>query len=199
MAPPGISLSLVLHNHQPVGNFEHVLDENHRLAYKPMLAALWRHPGIRVGLHYSGPLLEWLRAERPDTIELIGQLVEREQVELLGGGYYEPILTALPDLDRVGQLRRMADELETLTGKRPRGAWLAERVWEPDLPTALSEGGYEYTVLDDAYLRAAGNVRPVVAIHAGRVAEFVVFVGIAVRPAIHGNRSNILPCIEAAR
>ena len=156
MVSPGISLALVLHNHQPVGNFEHVLDENHRLAYAPMLAALERHPTIRVGLHYSGPLLEWLRAERPEAIELIGTLVEREQVELLGGGYYEPILTALPDRDRVGQLRRMADELETLTGTRPRGAWLAERVWEPDLPTALGESGYEYTVLDDAHLRAAG-------------------------------------------
>ena len=156
MTTPGISLALVLHNHQPVGNFEHVLDENHRLAYRPMLEALDRHPGIRVGLHYSGALLEWLRAERPDTVELICRLVERGQVELLGGGYYEPVLNALPDADRVGQLERMAVELEALTGQRPRGAWLAERVWEPDLPSALHEAGYEYTVLDDAHLRAAG-------------------------------------------
>ena len=49
----------------------------------------------------------------------------------------------------------MADELERLFGRRPRGAWLAERVWEPDLPTSLVTAGYGWTVLDDAHFRAA--------------------------------------------
>ena len=49
----------------------------------------------------------------------------------------------------------MADELERLFGRRPRGAWLAERVWEPDLPTSLVSSGYQWTVLDDAHFRAA--------------------------------------------
>ena len=40
-------------------------------------------------------------------------------------------------------------------GDRPRGAWLAERVWEPDLPTSLVASGYEWTILDDAHFRAA--------------------------------------------
>ena len=38
---------------------------------------------------------------------------------------------------------------------RPQGAWLAERVWEPDLPTSLVAGGYGWTILDDAHFRAA--------------------------------------------
>ena len=82
-------------------------------------------------------------------------LVARDQVEILGGGYYEPVLASLPERDRVGQLRRMGDELEALFGRRPRGAWLAERVWEPDLPTSLVAGGYDWTILDDAHFRAA--------------------------------------------
>ena len=49
----------------------------------------------------------------------------------------------------------MADELERRFGTRPRGAWLAERVWEPDLPTSLITAGYRWTVLDDAHFRAA--------------------------------------------
>jgi hypothetical protein len=79
----------------------------------------------------------------------------RGQVELMGGGYYEPVLASLPDRDRIGQLERMAREAEALTGKQPRGAWLAERVWEPDLPTALAAAGYGWTILDDAHFRAA--------------------------------------------
>ena len=42
----------------------------------------------------------------------------RRQIEIVGGGYYEPVLASLPERDRVGQLRRMADELERLFGRR---------------------------------------------------------------------------------
>lgn len=152
---PRISLALALHNHQPVGNFGWVFGDVHDQAYRPMLDALDRHPGVRLGLHYTGPLLDWLRAERPEFLERLRGLVDRGQVELLGGGYYEPVLASLPERDRVGQLTRMSDELERITGRRPRGAWLAERVWEPDLPTALVTAGYGWTILDDNHFRAA--------------------------------------------
>jgi hypothetical protein len=150
-----ISLALAFHNHQPVGNFGWVLAEAYEAAYEPMVAALERHPAVRISLHYTGPLLDWLRVERPGFVERLAALVARDQVEILGGGYYEPVLVALPERDRVGQLRRMASELETLFGRRPQGAWLAERVWEPDLPTSLVLGGYDWTIVDDAHFRAA--------------------------------------------
>ena len=152
---PRISLALVIHNHQPVGNFGWVIEDTFRAAYEPMLAALERHPSVRVGLHYSGPLLEWLVSEQPAAVERLAALTERGQVEILGGGWTEPILASLPQADRVAQLRRMGDELAARFGRRPRGAWLAERVWEPSLPADLVRGGYEWTVLDDNHLRAA--------------------------------------------
>ena len=49
----------------------------------------------------------------------------------------------------------MGDELAARFGRRPRGAWLAERVWEPSLPADLVRGGYEWTILDDNHLRGA--------------------------------------------
>jgi hypothetical protein len=152
---PRISLALAIHNHQPVGNFGWVIGDVHDHAYRPMLDALDRHPGVRLALHYTGPLLDWLRAERPEFLERLRALVDRGQVELLGGGYYEPVLASLPERDRLGQLTRMADEVERIAGRRPRGAWLAERVWEPDLPTSLVTAGYGWTILDDNHFRAA--------------------------------------------
>ena len=124
-------------------------------AYLPMLEALERHPGVRLALHYTGPLLEWLASERPEFLARLGALVAGGRVELLGGGLYEPVLASLPEQDRVDQLTRMAGVLERITGHRPRGAWLAERVWEPDLPTALVKAGYRWTILDDQHFRAA--------------------------------------------
>ncbi|HMJ79518.1 MAG TPA: alpha-amylase/4-alpha-glucanotransferase domain-containing protein, partial [Candidatus Dormibacteraeota bacterium] len=150
-----ISLALAIHNHQPVGNFGSVIARNFELAYGPLLGALEAHPGVSLALHYSGALLEWLRAEQPQFLERLGALVARGQVELLGGGYYEPVLPALPERDRIGQLLRMREEIQVHFGQAPRGAWLAERVWEPDLPTSLAAAGYAWTVLDDAHFRAA--------------------------------------------
>jgi alpha-amylase len=150
-----ISLALALHNHQPVGNFGWVIAEVYEQAYLPMVEALERHPSVRVALHYSGPLLDWLRDQRPAFVARLRVLADRGQVEIMGGGYAEPILVSLPERDRIGQLRRMGDELEAMFGTRPTGAWLAERVWEPDLPTSLTAGGYAWTVLDDAHFRAA--------------------------------------------
>src|SRR3954471_3091395 len=150
-----ISLALVVHNHQPVGNFGWVIKDVYNRAYEPMIGALERHPGVRLALHYTGPLLEWMAAERPESIERLRALSERGQVEILGGGMFEPILVSLPQRDRAGQLTRMRDDIAERFGRAPSGAWLAERVWEPSLPFDLATAGYEYTVLDDNHLRAA--------------------------------------------
>ena len=152
---PRISLALAIHNHQPVGNFGWVFAEVYDRAYLPMLEALERHPAVRLSLHYTGALLEWLATERPEFLARLGALVRRGQVELLGGGVYEPILASLPEHDRIDQLTRMATIIEGITGRRPQGAWLAERVWEPVLPTSLAAAGYRWTILDDQHFRAA--------------------------------------------
>lgn len=154
--PRRIGLALTLHNHQPVGNFGWVIEDTYRAAYEPMVGALERHSTVRMGLHYTGPLLEWFAVHHPDFLTRIRALAERGQVEILGGGQFEPVLASIPERDRVAQLVRMADEVERWFGRRPRTAWLAERVWEPDLPTSLAAAGYSATILDDAHLRAAG-------------------------------------------
>ena len=150
-----ISLCLVLHNHQPVGNFGWVIEEVYRLAYEPMVGALERHPGVRLGLHYTGPLLEWLESEQPRFLDRLNALAARGQVEILGGAHFEPILVTLPQRDRHGQLVRMREDVARRFGTAPVGAWLAERVWEPSLAYDLAAAGYRYTVLDDNHLRAA--------------------------------------------
>ena len=151
-----LTLSLVIHNHQPVGNFDHVFAQAAERAYDPLLAALERHPLVRLALHYSGPLLDWLAANQPEHLDRLADLVTREQVELLTGGYYEPILVSIPTDDKIGQLRKMGEYLQDRFGTMARGAWVAERIWEPHLPKSLAEAGVEYTVLDDTPFKMAG-------------------------------------------
>ncbi|MCS7177705.1 MAG: DUF1926 domain-containing protein [Anaerolineae bacterium] len=151
-----INLSLVIHNHQPVGNLDSVFATATERAYDPVLGLLERHPAVRLSLHYSGPLWDWLLAHRPDHVERLRALVARGQVELLTGAYYEPILVAIPDADKIGQIRKMTDFLRRTFGVEPTGLWLAERVWEPYLPKPLAEAGVRYTLLDDTPFKMAG-------------------------------------------
>lgn len=151
-----LSLILVLHNHQPIGNLPHVFRDATNSAYLPLIGLLERHPRIRCALHYTGPLLEWLEANEPEALSRLATLQARGQVEVLGGALYEPILAVIPDADKVGQLRAMSDRVEALFGARPAGAWLAERVWEPHLPRYLSAAGLSYTILDQEHFEKAG-------------------------------------------
>lgn len=149
-------LVLVIHAHQPVGNFEDVLERAYKQSYLPFVEVLARHPAIRLGLHYSGSLLEWLERAHPEYFELLRGLVNRGQVEIVGGGFYEPILVTIPPEDRQEQITRLADYVEKHLTARPRGAWLAERVWEPQLPSSLAPAGVEYTLVDDNHFLGAG-------------------------------------------
>lgn len=144
------NLSLCIHNHQPVGNFDSVFEEALTRAYVPFLQTLIDFPRVKISLHTSGPLLEYM--EQHDStayLDLVRELVARGQVEPVGGGFFEPILQLLPERDRIAQIQLMSDELLRLFGKRPTGLWLTERVWEPHLARALALAGVQWTMLDD--------------------------------------------------
>lgn len=150
------NLVFIIHAHQPVGNFDAVIEHAYQKSYRPFLQVLSRHPSVRVGLHYSGGLLEWIGNAHPEYFDELNNLVKRGQVELLGGGYYEPILVAIPKEDAREQIDRLAEYLHQHFRKRPRGAWLAERVWEPHLPSVLASAGVQFTLVDDNHFLNAG-------------------------------------------
>jgi alpha-amylase len=151
-----VDLVVALHLHQPVGNFDHVFEAATRVCYHPLLEHLAEHPQVKFGLHVSGPLLDWLEKSRPSTLDLIGRMIDRDQVEIMGGGLYEPLLASIPPQDAVGQLKAMNGRLQKLFGRTPTGFWLTERVWTPEIPVLAAEAGLEYTFVDDAHFRYAG-------------------------------------------
>jgi 4-alpha-glucanotransferase len=158
MSPTGTSfhLTLIIHAHQPAGNFEHVLEECFEKSYDAFLGLVEKHPSVKVTLHYSGPLLFWIEKHRPEYFVRLRNLVKSGQVELIGGGFYEPILISIPKPDQVEQITRLSGYIEKHFTARPRGAWLAERVWEPQLPSVLAEAGISYSLVDDLPFLAAG-------------------------------------------
>ncbi|MFP4687496.1 MAG: alpha-amylase/4-alpha-glucanotransferase domain-containing protein [bacterium] len=146
-----------LHAHQPAGNFNHVFEEITEQSYKPFLKTYnERRPPGKISYHASGILLEWWKNNMPGIIDLLGELVNDDKIEILGGGFYEPILPLIPPVDRKNQVVKLLDYTEKLFGTRPQGIWLTERIWSPELPGDLAEIGIKYTIVDDFHFQVAG-------------------------------------------
>jgi hypothetical protein len=156
-----IRFAFGVHLHQPVGNFDHVIEQHVREAYRPLLERLAGAGFVPFSLHLSGPLLEWLQAHDRSFLELVSSLAGDGRVELLLAGFDEPILASLPRGDRVEQIARMREAVRHLlgAGPDPEGLWLTERVWEPDLATDLADAGVRYALVDDRHFLVTGFSR----------------------------------------
>ncbi|NQT89736.1 MAG: DUF1926 domain-containing protein [Candidatus Omnitrophica bacterium] len=147
---------MAIHFHQPVDNFGFVVEKACDRCYEPFLDTIADFPDIKFNLHYSGSLLEWFKENRPGILDKIAALIETGQIELIGGGFYEPILPGLPERDSIEQIRMLSEFLRNEFGVGVSGGWLAERVWEPHLAEVFAKAGIDYTIVDDTHLRYAG-------------------------------------------
>lgn len=151
-----LRLTLVLHNHQPIGNFDGVFEQSYQDSYLPFLDIFERYRDLKIGLHTSGSLMEWLDAKHPEYVDRLGNLVAAGRIEIVGGPFFEPILTMIPSRDRVGQITSYTEWLQRRTGAKVRGMWMPERVWEQSLTSDLVRAGMQYTILDDFHFKNAG-------------------------------------------
>jgi 4-alpha-glucanotransferase len=154
------TLILGTHNHLPLGLGQEAAEELYQDSFKPFLSIMYRYPDFPVTLHYSGILLEWLEEHHPEFLTLLAEMVSRGKVEVLGGGYYDPILTLIPTNDKLGQLEKMTTWLRGRFETRPRGCWISESVWEPSLASVLRASGIDYTFVDGGQFRIAGAPEP---------------------------------------
>ncbi len=151
-----VRLCLVLHNHQPVGNFDGVIEQAYQDSYLPFLEVFEPYEHLKLALHTSGPLMMWLAERHPEYINRLKGLVAAGRIEIVGGPFYEPILTMIPSRDRIGQITKYTRWLQTQFDTAVSGMWMPERVWESQLTRDLVPAGMQYTILDDFHFRAAG-------------------------------------------
>ncbi len=156
MHQPDIRLCLVLHNHQPVGNFDEVFETAYQDSYLPFLDVFEPYEHLKISLHTSGPLVTWLLVHHPEYISRLSNLVAQHRIEIIGGAFYEPILAMIPGRDRQGQIRGFSKWLKQNVGGSISGMWMPERVWESEFASDLSKSEIAYTVLDDYHFRRAG-------------------------------------------
>ncbi|MDP4199336.1 MAG: DUF1926 domain-containing protein [Bacteroidota bacterium] len=150
-----VIFTFTTHNHQPLGNFDHVFEEAFEKSYRPFFELAARYP-IRFATHFTGILLNWISAKHPEHIKRLRAMVASGQMEIISGGFFEPILSVIPANDQQKQITLLSQRIRHLFGTEPRGMWLAERVWEQPLASALHDAGMRYVLLDDTHFLHAG-------------------------------------------
>ena len=145
-----------IHMHQPVDNFDWVIQHGVEVCYGPFFEVMSRYPEFRFSVHCSGWLMEKVQELHPKLYGQIMTLAEKGSIELFSAGYYEPILSAIPSEDRVAQIKMLNDSIQSDFKQTPKGLWLTERVWESSLIPDIDKAGIRYTVMDDYHFQCAG-------------------------------------------
>ena len=151
-----IYFPIIFHFHQPVDNLDWVYEDCYNKSYFPLMKEIYNHPKIKFTLHFTGSLLKWLLEKKPEFKKMLLESISRGQIEIIGGGYYEPIFAVIHERDRIAQIKMLTDAVKRELGCEVQGAWLSERVWEPNYPSFLVKTGLKYIIVDDNHLRSCG-------------------------------------------
>ena len=131
------------------------LKEAYERSYKPFLRTVHKN-NLPVTVYYSGELLSWIIDKHDGMQMLVNDIVKSKKIEFLGGGYYSPLFSLIPRKDRVNQIEMMTTEIRRRFGKRPRGMWITEKVWEPSMPMTMNYAGMEFSFIDEEFFEDAG-------------------------------------------
>ena len=123
-------------------------EEIYEKSVKKLISLLYSNPRIYATISFSGLMLEWYEKKHPEVIDVLRDLTNRKQVEILGGGYYDPLFPLLLPVDRLGQIEMLQNVVRRSLGKRPRGMRLPQNAWEPQLVQSFYSNEFEYMLLD---------------------------------------------------
>ncbi|MGD0475367.1 MAG: glycoside hydrolase family 57 [Candidatus Velthaea sp.] len=167
--------ALVLNLHQPPGNLEDMLHRGDWMANEILWAidriprALWGYEDVaRVHLSVSGTLLETLADPKfqhdaygiVDCGSLLWHLQNTRIIQILGTGYYHPVLPLIPAQDWDEQLGRWLGIARHLFSRPEfRGFWPPEMGFCMELIPALRRAGYRYVIVDSEHVEAVTPMR----------------------------------------
>lgn len=145
-----IGLTLHIPNTQPPGTSGDDVRRACTRAYFPLLELIEEFPAIRLSMHWSGQLLEWMDLHAPEHLERLVALAQSGRVEIVGGLHGGGVLPALPERDAVGQIQQMMRWWKQHGDPRIRGAWLPYCAWDPGAARVLGRMGLHYTLLEES-------------------------------------------------
>ena len=154
----GTKVILGTYNTMPDGASGKVFELTYQRSWRPFLSSLYKFQNISAVLYYSGIVLQWIEENHPEFLLLLEEMAGRKQIELLGGGYFNPLFPILQPSDKVGQIEMLTTYLRKAFGRRPSGGWLYEYSWDSGLPVIFRNSGLSYSFLPSEILAEGGFI-----------------------------------------
>ena len=153
-------LLIGFHTHIPLQlaskNGENGDTKNYFDFIRNILELLQNTNNIKAAFHISGTSISLIDKKLDGFSNNIRTLLDRNQIELLGGGLYEPIFSFTPKEDRQTQLMLMGRLLNHTFGYTPNGAWITELSWDPSFAIDFSKSRIHFTCLPKEYFIQSG-------------------------------------------
>ena len=160
--------ALMLNLHQPAGNLDDLLANKEWEAREILWAldrmprSLWDYEDVaRVHLSMSGTLLETLSdptfQQRVYGIaklgDLLWQLQNKKIFDILGTGYYHPVIPLTPKADWEEQLKRWQGIAQHIFWRTDfQGFWPPEMGFTMEMIPLLKKMGYKYVMVDSEHV-----------------------------------------------
>lgn len=146
----------VFHYHLPQCESSETFEKIYNSKLKPFFQILYEHPDIPFAVHLSGTALYVIERRYPEFFMLIREMVKRRQVELIGGGFFEPMFPLLPEPDRIGQLEFFTTYIRKQFGKKISGCMIPGAAWEQSLINTIAAADLRYTFVDENRFKESG-------------------------------------------
>ncbi|MGP1437438.1 MAG: alpha-amylase/4-alpha-glucanotransferase domain-containing protein [Treponema sp.] len=104
----------------------------------------------------SGSFINWVEEKNMPFLYLLKNMVFREQVEILGGAFYEPFFPIVQSNDVFGQVELLTEILCEHFGQKPHGCFIPYSAWDESVILPLRKSGIEYCLLDSRFFKASG-------------------------------------------
>jgi alpha-amylase/alpha-mannosidase (GH57 family) len=160
--------ALVLNLHQPPNNLQDLLNDGSWEAREILYAldriprSLWGYEDVaRVHLSLSGTLLETLSDPEfqkrvygiVDCGSMLWHYQNQDLFEILGTGYYHPVLPLIPAADRPEHIQRwLGIARHVFWRPRFQGFWPPEMGFSMELIPLLRAFGYRYVMVDSEHV-----------------------------------------------
>ena len=141
-----IYLSFAAHCH--LSDLEKYSDEKfYEKALTKIIQFLYTHPKISFSFYIPASYIDWLSEAHNEFLIVLKDLTNRKQLEILGGGYYEPIFPLITPLDRIGQIEATSTVIRKKIGKRIHGVFLGDSIWDTNLISSFKSCGIDYAIV----------------------------------------------------
>jgi len=148
-----------LHFYQPPTQKRVWVDRITTEAYRPVLKGLLDHPSARITFNINGVLLDlWEEFGHKDVIEMVGQLLDKKQIELTGSAKYHPLLPKIPEDEIKRQIELNALTIKKYFGEyQPQGFFPPEMAYDAVVAKAAKEMGFSWIIAEE--LSCPGKVQ----------------------------------------